>query len=345
MSDQPPGASGGGEPTEELPTPGVPGPFGATDDTVDTVQLPTAADSQVPPGIGVPLGGGTTSLPGQYSASGPPPPGGYGLPPWATPGPWVAGPWATPGPWATGPWATGPWATGPWASPGSWAPAGPWVTPGPWPTGAPGPGTRRAPAPGGRERRAIRVWRIVGGTLAGAALVALGIGIGFSTWGTTQQPVSASGRPTSPVRPLHPSQPLVPRSTPGSFPGTGSATPKNEAFLGVEIAPTSTLPAGLTANTSATAPSAPKSTSSAVAGAHVLGVVPTSPAAKAGIAKGDTITGFRTLRVVNAITLSFDVSHAKVGQSVRVDWVTPTGKHDHATVTLTTRRAANRSVG
>lgn len=186
---------------------------------------------------------------------------------------------------------------------------------------------------------------MIGGALAAVALVALGVGIGFSAWGTTQ-PVSASGRSSAPTRPLRPGEPLLPRNTPGALPGIGGTTAKKEAFLGVEVAPTTGLPAGLTASTSATAPAVPKSTGpSRVAGAHVLGVVSTSPAAKAGIAKGDTITRFRTQRVVNAITLSFDVSHAKVGESVRVDWVTPAGTHEHATVKLTTRRAANRSVG
>ncbi|MGH8981703.1 MAG: PDZ domain-containing protein [Acidimicrobiales bacterium] len=201
---------------------------------------------------------------------------------------------------------------------------------------------------------------IVGMVLAAMALVGLGIGVGYSTWGTTQATSASGGSAT----PLHPVRPVAPGTSTST--GAGGATAKNEAFLGVDIAETSALPSGSTSATTSTGTTSTStgttstttgttstttgsnSTStgpSQAEGARVVGVVSTSPAAKAGIQKGDVITDFATQRVVNALTLEFDVEHSKVGQTVAVSWTSTTGKKDHATVTLTTRSAANRSIG
>ncbi len=228
---------------------------------------------------------------------------GAGVPPW----PW----WSTPLGGAS--WGGPP----PWYG---WGLAGPGFPGGALPAGA-GIPTAPVTAP----RRPLG-WLLVGGVLGAIAMVALGLGIGFSVWGGSA-PVAARGGVASPA----------PRTPPAL--GSGG-------FLGVEVAvpsgfapaPTSTTPR------TAPAPSPAAPSTPSVAGAYVVKVVPSSPAARAGIAKGDTITEFATRPVLSALTLRIDVLRKAPGSRVHVGWVTPSGKHESATVTLA-RRPGTRTVG
>jgi S1-C subfamily serine protease len=87
------------------------------------------------------------------------------------------------------------------------------------------------------------------------------------------------------------------------------------AFLGVAIAP----PTG--------APTSPT-------GALVAGAVPGSPAAAAGIGKGDVITGLETTAVASPTDLSSALLRYHPGDTVRVGWIDSTGGQHTATVQL-----------
>ncbi len=244
-------------------------------------------------------------------------------PPWGQ-APWgqAQAPWGqAQAPWgqAQAPWGQAPWGQAPWGVPPPWYGWGPG-----WPGG---PGNAPPPLAGPSAKRGRPVplpWLIVGAVLAGLAMMAVGVGIGFSVWGPTTSAAARAGRvhhfgPGSPIRPA---RPVVPA------PGAGG-------FLGVEIAP-----GGLAVPSTGTAPAG----GSATPGAHVVGVVATSPAAKAGIVAGDVITGFGTRPVGSALTLQFDVRYDSPGQHVKVTWRTPAGTQESATVTLA-KRPASRAVG
>jgi putative serine protease PepD len=68
-------------------------------------------------------------------------------------------------------------------------------------------------------------------------------------------------------------------------------------------------------------------------GAVVLTVIPSSPAAKAGLVQGDVIVAFNGTPVTSAEDLQNAVQKAKAGQSVSVDYYTGDNKHT-TTVTL-----------
>ncbi len=200
----------------------------------------------------------------------------------------AAPPWSMPG-WGAPMWAGSPQWYG-WGGPG-------------WPGGPPQPPT--GPAPPAQPRRHPLSWVVVGATIATVAMVALGLGIGYSVWGGASAPASArngAGVPT-------------PRILPFTAVGRGG-------FLGVRIATTPSL--------------------TRTSGAHVVGVVAASPAARAGIVQGDTITGFGTRTVTSARTLAIDVIEVSPGTREKVVWVTATGKHEAATVTLASRPATRR---
>lgn len=72
----------------------------------------------------------------------------------------------------------------------------------------------------------------------------------------------------------------------------------------------------------------------APAGAIVSSVVPGGPAAQAGLAGGDVITSFGSKSVNSPGALSRDLLAYKPGQKVELQWVTPTGQTEQATVTL-----------
>jgi S1-C subfamily serine protease len=70
-------------------------------------------------------------------------------------------------------------------------------------------------------------------------------------------------------------------------------------------------------------------------GVLVTGVVPGSPAEKAGIAKNSVITAIEGTSVANQKALQSAIQTHKPGQQIRVTWVDQSGTHT-ATVTLTT---------
>ena len=221
------------------------------------------------------------------------PPGGTpppGTPPFGTP------PFGTPPPGAVPPWSTPGWGAPPWSGSPQWYGWGPG-----WPGGPPQPPLGSVPP--ARPRRHPLSWVVVGGLLAAIAMVALGLGIGYSVWGGAGAPAAARNGADAPF----------PRTSPFTAAGRGG-------FLGVRIATTPSL--------------------TTTSGAHVEGVVASSPAAKAGIVKGDTITRFGARTVASARTLAIDVVRVPPGTRVKVAWVTPTGKHESATVTLASRPAA-----
>jgi|GEM_PF-3352507 len=296
------------------------------DDAEETTQTLYEPTRQFPPG-----------------GLGSPPPGGFppGGPPWAAgPGspPWAGAPWG--GPWAGVPGA-GPWGPGsPWsgaaesappgsAPPGSappegvppadvrgsgppvWYGWGPWYGFGPWPGG----GAPAAPTSLAAGRRRWSTWLAVGGVLGAVALVAIGLGIGYSVWGTGG---------SAPVRNA------IPEPAPGIGPGPRILVPRNAAFLGVLVVSSGTGSS-----------SAPSTT---VQGARVVAVVPSSPAARAGIVKGDTIVAFAGHAVRSAVTLRVDVLALAPGDHEKVTWVTPSNRRESATVTLATR-PRTRSIG
>ena len=222
-------------------------------------------------------------------------------------------PWGSP-PWTGGPAAPPPgpgagWGPPPWATWYGWAPGG-------W-QGAPGSTWQTPPpAPPRAPSRRPTPWAVVAAAAAVVALVALGVGIGYSVWGT---PTSANSSTSK-------SAGHEPRA---AAPFGGRTT---HAFLGIELAP------GALGTGSQGLPTTP------ARGAHVLRVVAGSPAARAGIVAGDTITSFGTQAVASGLTLAFDVQHDAPGQQVKVGWTASTGKHESATVKLGSR-PGGRAVG
>jgi hypothetical protein len=288
--------------------------------------------ADVPPGTH----GGQPTEPTAEQAAGGAPGGGGHTPPWGSPpyapqgagvpswvpgepaAPGQGGPpggYVPPGPGAyphaappgapSGGWGGPPWGGPPWGAPGwgPWYGWGPAGPTGPWqaPPAAP-------PRPPSVFRRPDGRWAVVGAVLATLALVGLGIVIGFSVWGGTTSAPASSSRPGH----LRPASPF-------------SGTSGSQAFLGVAVAPVA----------------APTGTSTATPGAHVVRVVAGSPAAKAGIVSGDTITMFGTQKVGSDLTLAFDVQHDSPGQKVKVGWVTAAGKHESASVKLASRSASS----
>ena len=69
-------------------------------------------------------------------------------------------------------------------------------------------------------------------------------------------------------------------------------------------------------------------------GAGVAAVVDGSPAAAAGLAAGDTITGVGATTVSSAEALSAALAQHDVGDQVRITWTDSTGSSHHAIVTL-----------
>jgi hypothetical protein len=242
------------------------------------------------------------------------------------PGPWFAGGPSQPGEETASPTtqqvpgvrpdasAGYPWPPAygppPWGPSGPWGPWGPWGWQGSWGAGwGPGQGAPYPSNPPPPARRRPQPWALVAVALATAALLAFGVGIGFIVWGS--HGTAASRTPSA-----NPLRPIVP---PSGATLTSPRTVRKRGFLGVEVSP-----------------------STSTKGASVVGVVATSPAAKAGIVKGDTITSFNTRPVVSAFTLAVSVERQAPGAKAKVGWTTPAGKHETATVTLSSR-PGNRS--
>jgi PDZ domain len=323
MSDVPPDESGGepaGEAHDEMTTGGgsaqgdgtpggeeAPPERSAPDEWWRREPRPSAPTAeQASPAGSQPAGTPPSGTP-PYGA-----PAAGGTPPFSPPGPWGTPPFGTP-PLSSEP-GTPPYGAPPWTAPGWGVP--PWV-------GAPqwygwGPGWTGGPPPppagtsfSGSGRRQPLPWVIIGAIVAVVAMVGLGLGIGYSVWGGTSAPAAVRGGASAPLPRINP-----------SF-GRGG-------FLGVEV---SGGPLATSSSSTATTP-----------GAHVVSVVAGSPAAKAGIVKGDTITEFDTEAVSSAQGLAVDVLGLSPGTHVKVGWVTSTGKHETATVTLASRPASS-SIG
>ena len=69
-------------------------------------------------------------------------------------------------------------------------------------------------------------------------------------------------------------------------------------------------------------------------GAVIVGVTPSSPAARAGLKPGDTITDVDGQVVTSGDSLTQTLGQSKPGQSVRVNWVDASGENHYATITL-----------
>jgi S1-C subfamily serine protease len=93
---------------------------------------------------------------------------------------------------------------------------------------------------------------------------------------------------------------------------TGSA-----GFLGVQLSPSD-------------------ASSFSSTGAPIVGVVPNSAAAAAGLQAGDTITAVNGTAVSNADAVTSAISGLPAGKKISVSWVDSSGQSHTATVTLGT---------
>ena len=210
-------------------------------------------------------------------------------------------------PWPVQPGApTAPvWPSAPPTGPGggAWGPP-PWgwspyqeAVPAPQPPAGTGPRYKRTP------------WVLAFSAFA-LLLAGLGVGIaiGYGVWSTSQAP-AASFRPGA-IFPGGPGSGSASAGGSGIGGGFPPSTQSKRAFLGVEVE------------------------SGSGSGAHVVYVEGTSPAAKAGIADGDTITKLGTTTVTSPTSLRSAIDTDKPGQKVKIAWTTSTGKKQTATVTL-----------
>lgn len=322
----------GGTPPEEGAPP--PAPAAQPPLTQPPVTQPAVTQPAAGPAYIAPEGAAGANPPAGLQPPGPgvgaPPGFAYGPPPGAGYGPGAsAGGWGWPPSWSL-PWAlTGPLApqgvpTAPGVPPvapsgqpqvampaaptveaGAAAPAaaaaagpgGPGSVP-PWGWGPYPPGVAApppSPAPGKPSRLRAPLAIVAGVAVAVLACLGVGVVIGYGVWGTSSAPAASVG----PLGHL-PYRVQVPPST--SIRG---------GFLGVEV----------------TAGSTPS-------GARVVYVMPTSPAANAGIASGDTITAVDSTSVGSPGALRRAVESHTPGQKVTITWAASTGKKHTATVTL-----------
>ncbi|HWB23336.1 MAG TPA: trypsin-like peptidase domain-containing protein [Gaiellaceae bacterium] len=80
--------------------------------------------------------------------------------------------------------------------------------------------------------------------------------------------------------------------------------------------------------------------STAATGAQVSNVLQSSPAAKAGLGAGDTITGIGGVKITTSTSLTNALLRYSPGSKVTLTWVDSYGQTSHATVTLATGPAA-----
>jgi len=97
--------------------------------------------------------------------------------------------------------------------------------------------------------------------------------------------------------------------------GQGAPSANQSAFLGVGV-------------------DSPSNEGSSTPGAFVMTVEPGTPAASAGIVRGDTITSFGGTTISTYQALSTAVHAYRPGQQVQVGWTDQNGQHHSATVTL-----------
>lgn len=98
---------------------------------------------------------------------------------------------------------------------------------------------------------------------------------------------------------------------------TGSVSIGPSAFLGVQVGTASNGATGSTGG-----------------GAAIAGTVENSPAAKAGLAAGDTITAVDGTAISSPTALTTALQKYQPGDKVRITWTTSTGLTRSATVTL-----------
>jgi S1-C subfamily serine protease len=103
------------------------------------------------------------------------------------------------------------------------------------------------------------------------------------------------------------------------------------AFLGVELATTSTLPGATTGGATGLPGSGLSTTTS---GATVGGVIDGTPAAQAGLVAGDTITAVDGTAVTSGDDLRTALAAHAPGDQVTLTWTTASGTAQTATVTL-----------
>ncbi|WP_375422871.1 S1C family serine protease [uncultured Friedmanniella sp.] len=118
---------------------------------------------------------------------------------------------------------------------------------------------------------------------------------------------------------------------------TGTATSTVQigarAYVGVQVTDTATTYPNASYGGYSTGSSAGSAGEDA-SGAAVAAVVDGSPAAKAGIEAGDTITGVGSTTIGSASDLSTALAKYGVGDEVKVTWTDASGTTQHATVTL-----------
>lgn len=115
--------------------------------------------------------------------------------------------------------------------------------------------------------------------------------------------------------------------------GIASRIQKGKASSTIQIGPPAFLGVDVV-NVSAEGAFGGGSTNPAGTGAAVVAVVPGTPAASAGLVRGDVITTFGGKSIKSVSQLTAAVRAAKPGQSVSVGWVGLSGGRHTATVTL-----------
>ncbi|MHB1509465.1 MAG: S1C family serine protease [Acidimicrobiales bacterium] len=109
----------------------------------------------------------------------------------------------------------------------------------------------------------------------------------------------------------------------------------NKGFIGVEVISVSqaqSSSAGLFG------PQLP--TPGTSSGAYVAGVLQGTPAVQAGLQQGDVITAVNGRQVSGPVELGSLLSNDKPGVTVSVTWITPSGSHQSASISLASRPVA-----
>ncbi len=108
------------------------------------------------------------------------------------------------------------------------------------------------------------------------------------------------------------------------------------AFLGVEVRSLSTVTPYLTAAFGTST----KTGTVTKAGVGIVGIIQGTPAAKAGLVRGDVITKFDGSTVTSPDALTKLIEKHHPGDTVKITWTTSSGNHDSATVVMGSGPAA-----